>query len=67
MLNAFDPAGNPFLKESPDLTVLDTRNVVNVVVAETVHNNENLGKQHYRSFVEVRLQTQSKSLFDPIK
>ena len=47
--------GNPFLENSEDLVVLDTRNILDASVGETVRNAEKLGKEQYQEFVDERL------------
>lgn len=51
-----EPMGNPFLEESQDLLVLDSRDIMNSSVADTVRKVESLGAQQYKSFVEERLE-----------
>ncbi len=47
--------GNPFLENSKDLMVLDTRDIMDASVRETVRNAETLGKEQYEEFVDERL------------
>lgn len=47
--------GNPFLESSEDLMVLDTRDILDTSVAETVRTADSLGKEQYKAFVEERL------------
>ena len=47
--------GNPFLENSEDLIVLDTRDIVDASVGETVRNAETLGKEQYEVFVDERI------------
>ncbi len=46
---------SPFLEKSNDLLVLDTRNIMDVSVGETVRKIEALGMQQYDNFVKERL------------
>ena len=59
--------GNPFLEESKDLLVLDTRDIVDTSVAETVRKIKERGKTQFKAFVADRLEKQTVSLFEPIK
>ncbi|CAC5369681.1 unnamed protein product [Mytilus coruscus] len=59
--------GNPFREQSTDLLILDTRDIVDPRVSETIRTEENLGKEPYHQFVAERLENKSKSLFVPIK
>ena len=58
--------GSPFSEESKDLLVLDTRDIVNNDVIDTLSAIEKNGKEQYESFVQDRLIKQVKSAFDPI-
>ena len=58
--------GSPFTEESKDLLVLDTRDIVNNDVIDTLFAIEKNGKEQYESFVQDRLIKQVKSVFDPI-
>lgn len=58
--------GNPFLKESEDLLVLDTRDIMDSSVAEAVRKIDEIGKTQFEAFVTERLQQRTVSLFDPI-
>ena len=58
---------NPFLEQSEDLLVLDTRDIMDSSVADTVRTVEEIGKQEYQQFVTERFEKRTTSLFDPIK
>ena len=58
--------GNPFLEESPDLLVLDTCDIMDVKVVETVRTIEIAGDHQYSKFVEEHILKKDKSIFDPI-
>ena len=51
----FENMGNPFLENSEDLMVLDTRDIMDASVGETVRNTEMLGKEQFEEFVDERL------------
>ena len=60
--------GNPFQEQSSDLLILDTHDIVDSRVAETIRSViETLGKEQYRQFVTEVLELKSKSLYIPIK
>ncbi|CAG2228323.1 unnamed protein product [Mytilus edulis] len=59
--------GNPFLEESEDLLVLDTRDIVDPKVANTVRNIEQIGNDKYHEYVRERLDKRTTPLSDPIK
>lgn len=70
-VNAFcsvvEDMGNPFMEQSEDLLILDTHDIVDKKVAETVRNIEIIRKQQFHQFVKERLESNSKSIYEPIK
>ena len=54
--------GSPFLEEGQDLYVLDTKNVVDQKVINTVRNIEQFGRECYNSFVSERIEKQEKNI-----
>ena len=52
LLQAVNEFGNPFLEDSPELLTLDTRNVMDESVIETVCTVESLGKEQYDKYCE---------------
>ena len=44
---SFDEYGNPFLESSDDLLVLDTRDVADKAVVDTLYKIEKLGLEQY--------------------
>ena len=58
--------GSPFLEESEDLLVLDTRYIMNVTVWATVRNVEVLGEEQYLRFVKERLVESAKPITEPL-
>jgi len=48
--------GNPFLENSEDLLVLDTRDIMSSAVTETVRRIETIGEELYKNYVEERLE-----------
>ena len=59
--------GNPFVDFSPDLIVLDTRDIMDPLVSDTVRKLETLGEEQYQTFVNERLTGNTTLLTDPIK
>ena len=51
----FDDYGNPFSETSDDLLVLDTRDILDKAVVDTVNKIEALGQEKYHKFVTERL------------
>lgn len=55
LVAVIENTGNPFLENSEDLMVLDTRDILDASVGETVCNAEKLRKEQYEEFVDERL------------
>ena len=64
---AIEEMGNPFCETSSDLLVLDSRNIVDGAVADTVHQMEKLGHDQYVTYVSERLVSQTVPVTEPIK
>ena len=58
--------GNPFLENSEDLLVLDTRDIVSSSVTETVRRVETIGEELYKKYVEKRLEKCEKPITEVI-
>ena len=59
--------GNPFMESSKDLLVLDTHDIVDSPVTDTIKNIVKNCKRQYEEFVTKRLVKRNKSLFDLIQ
>ena len=59
--------GNPFADQTGDLFVLDTRDIADSKVVETVRTVGQLGKDQYQQFVTKKLQERTAPLFDTIQ
>ena len=59
--------GNPFTEDSSDLLVLDSRNIADVAVSDTLQKIEKLGSEQYEKFIEERLLSHNLSIAEPIK
>jgi hypothetical protein len=55
LVTTIEEMGNPFLDESADLLVLDSKVIVNATVVETVRKIESIGNKQYSEYVEQRL------------
>ena len=66
LTSVIENMGNPFTEETPDLLVLDTRDIAGVNVIKTVREIEALGQQQFKVFQSQRLRENKKSLHDPI-
>lgn len=47
--------GNPFTEDSSDLLTLDSRDIADAAVIETVYQIEKLGEEQYNAYVKQRL------------
>lgn len=66
LVAVIEEMGNPFLEKSEDLMVLDTRDILDTSVGETVRKAETLGEEQYLKFVEERLVKPKKPITDVI-
>ena len=62
-----DEMGNPFSENSSDLLVLDSRDIADAVVADTLDHIEKLGLDQYETYISERLVNQMVPITDPIK
>jgi len=65
--STFDEYGNPFLETGSELLVLDTHDIAEKSVVDTLYHIEELGQKQYDTFVKERLVEKTKPLDDPIK
>ena len=56
LVAVLEEMGNPFLEHSQDLMAIDTRDIMDTQVAETVRKIETLGEEQYAAFVSERLE-----------
>ena len=59
--------GNPFAENSKDLLVLDSRDLADPAVIDTLRQIKSLGQEQYDTYVNERLVNQTKPITDPIK
>ncbi len=64
---AIEEMENSFIENSSDLLVVDSRNIADVAVADTMHQIEKLGLHKYEAYVNERLVSQTVPITDPIK
>ena len=58
--------GNPFLEQSQDLLVLDTKDILEPSVGESVRKADKLGEKQYHNFVKERFNQCEKPITDVI-
>ncbi len=61
---AMEDMGNPFTEDSNDLLVLDSRNIADAAVADTM---QQIGLEQYEAYVDERLVNQRTPISDTIK
>ena len=67
LVQVFNELGNPFLDDSDELMVLDTRNVLDESVVKTVRTIYNVGKDQYNEYHKEVITNCTRSIHDPIK
>jgi hypothetical protein len=65
--SVIEDMGNPFIDDSNDLLVLDTRDLADPAVINALYNIEKTGRQQYDTFVDESLITRVRPVNDPIK
>ena len=59
--------GNPFAENSKDLLVLDSRDLADPVVIDTLRHIKHLGQEQYDTYVDERLVNQTNPITDSVK
>ena len=67
LANTIEEMRNPFTENSSDLLVLDSRDLADPAVINTVRKIEKLGQEQYDTYVIDRLVNQTKPISAPIK
>ena len=66
LAETIEDMGNPFNEKGSDLLVLDTRDLADPVVIESLNHIDKLGRDQYYSYVSERLVSKFKPIMDPI-
>ena len=66
LVTVINDMGNPLLEKSHDLLVLDTKNIMDTSVVETVRKIKSLGLEQHKKFVEERLQQSLKPITETL-
>ena len=67
LVATMEDLGNPFLEESQDLIVLDTKEIAGSAAVTNLRQIEAIGMEQCNTFIAERLINRKKSLYDPIK
>jgi len=59
--------GNPFCDDNKDILVLDSRDLADPAVINTLCQIDKLGQEQYDAYVNEQLVNQTKPITDPIK
>ena len=62
LIETIDEMGNPFQESSEDLLQMDTRDIADERVVETVRRIERVAQEQYTTFVKERLVKRTTSL-----
>ena len=62
-----DDMGNPFMEESKELLVLDTRDIAHSSVVNTIRCIEKIGQDQYNEYVNIRFVMRTKTIDESIK
>ena len=65
LCDTMEKMGNPFTEDSTDLLVLDSGDIADPEVIESICKVEKLGQEQFNNFVETRLE-KTTSLFSPV-
>ena len=66
LAETIEDMGNPFSEKGSDLLVLDTRDLADPVVIESLNHIKKLGRDQYHSYVSECLVSKLKPIMDPI-
>ncbi|KAK1890672.1 50S ribosomal protein L13 [Dissostichus eleginoides] len=58
---------NPFLDDTPDLLMLDTRNIIDESAVNTVCTVESVGRDQYNKYHVTVIRDRTHSIHEPIK
>ena len=67
LTDVIDEMGNPFPENSNDVLVLDSRDLADPAVIDTLRQIKSLGQEQYDTYVNDSLVNQTKPFTDPIK
>lgn len=65
LVQTINELGNPFLQNIDELLTLDTRNVMDVSVVNTVRKVYDLGKEQYESYQKQVIMDRTRSIQEP--
>ena len=65
MVNTFEEMGNPF-NETDDLVTLDTKDIMDTAVVQSIKNVINVGQTKYEEYISERLESSLKPITDAI-
>ncbi|GFO47369.1 hypothetical protein PoB_007387400 [Plakobranchus ocellatus] len=66
LIQVFEEMGNPFMEESEDLLVLDSREIADPAIVQSVRSIEKTGQDQYDKYMTERVIERTTSVFDPI-
>ena len=66
LISVMEELGNPFEEESTDVLILDSKEIADPAVVETIQNVQRLGQEQFQAFIKECLVDKSKSIHDVI-
>ena len=67
LVEVIDEMGNPFFEESSDLLVLDSRNVADPAIVNSVRTIQKTGQDQYETFMTQRVVDRTSAVTEPIR
>jgi len=67
LVAVIEELGNPFEEDSPDLLVLDTKEIADPAVIETVRTAKQIGQEQFQAYSKDCLIDRTKTIDEPIK
>ena len=67
LVHTISGMSNPFLDDTPDLLMLDTRNIIDESVVNTVCTVESVGRDQYNKYHKTVIRDRTHSIHEPIK
>ena len=67
LVHTISGMSNPFVDDTSDLIMLDTRNVIDESVVNTVRTVESVGRDQYNKYHDTVIKDRTNSIHEPIK
>ena len=67
LISSFEEMGNPFTEEGLELVAINTKDVMDAAVVNSVKRVSKIGEEQFKNFVKERFIDRSKPITDPLK